>query len=243
MDKTFIMKLTNTDDLLGKDSAILGVQFHPVPFPNHTSVLIQKESATETILEHVRKYRDRTFYFMPENYGLVVSINYENGKLRSMILKGTGEQGERIADNIATMLMPKESHSTQRITFHAIISITDVAHTDKVKVPWILKQKIRNGDAGCADEEIVCRPFRFYVDDVQKEIDDHWDLFDYTVIAAYSLECGYAKLRRELESDLVVNKGYRLPQRGVVIMDQHPEEEGAFPETHFLFSEDDVIIT
>lgn len=244
MDKTFIMKLDDTNDLLGKEPPTMGITPHPVAFPLYHSVCVKRRDAVATILEHLENYQDRQFYITPDNYGVDVSVNYADGKFISMILKGTGEEGDRIHEAIATMVVPKESKNKKKVTLHAILTMDrdrDTVGEPIYEVPRIIKRALRDGFERYQDKKIVIRVLRLYIDGEETIAESVWQVIGNMLIAGYSLNCDYYLVKSFIEKDFVINHGYQLPQRGIIIRDETPSDEKAFPETHFLF-DDDIIV-
>lgn len=220
--------------------SVLNVESHPIPFSKHRSICVKKEKALESILESMKGYRDREFYVTTIDSGLAASINYVDGKFSSMILKGTGEEGERINDTIATTLVPVEARSKRKITLHALLTVQDISRFNGggvvvTEVPRILRYSLRNGFRPYDNKKIVCRPFKLYVDGVRAAITRVWDVIGDMVVTGYSMEYDYDSAKNSIKREMVVNAGYLLPQCGLVVEDARPDEEGAFHETHFLF--------
>lgn len=246
MDKTLIMNIDNNTDLLAKEPPLGKLLFHPVPFPNHPVVIVKRKEAVSVITQYMDNYQGRDFILTPDNYGLEVSINYDEGKFVNMILKGTGEQGERVVDNIATMFMPVESKSKEKITLHALLSVQDLAEfrgeLAKEEVGAFLKRCLFHGFPRYKDKQVVCRPYRMYVNGKLDETDEIWGKIGSMVLTGLDQACSHAGLGTCV-ADYVNNNGYMLPQRGVTVMDSEPLEENAFPQTHFLFDESNEELT
>lgn len=246
MDKTFIMTINETSDLLERDQPVQGVVPHPVPFTTYLSIPVKREEVTEVILKHLKDYYHREFRVIPDDYGLPVSINYSGGKFKSMILKGTGEEGERVNDAIALKIVPAESKSQKDITLHALITIqTDLKYLrggiENHEVPRFLREALRNGFEPYEDKGIVYRVLKVFVDGKrQPSSESVWKLVGNMVITGYYLEYNYRDLEKFIQKEMI-SEGYSLPQRGLMIEDEHPEEEGAFPETHFIFDSEIII--
>lgn len=245
MDKEFIMKLDDEKDLLEKKPAVQKLEFHPIPFPAHRSFLVKKNEAIQLIREHTQDYQDREFIITCDNYGIEVSINYEDGEFRSMILKGTGEQGERVNDDIALRLMPKEAKNKKKITLHALLTIIDPDHfrdgVHKHDVPRILKQALLSGLNRYEDKSIVCRPYALFIDGVRGDVDFVWEEINSMVISGIGFDCNYDTLAGKAAAE-INDKSYLVPRRGIIISDLKPEEEKALPTTHYLFDDDDGTI-
>lgn len=228
------------------EKTILGIETHPVPFVNHRSISVKREDALAVILDSLKNYQDHEFHVTPLDYGLMVSVNYENGVFQSMILKGAGEQGERINDSIATMLMPKESKSKKKITLHALLTVQNVNRfsngIDITEVPRVLKLALRNGFKPYDNKHVVCRPIKLYIDGVRSNISIVWREIGNMVITAFAMEYDYERLKRDVVEDFIKNDCYLLPQHGLIIDDSDAEKDGAFPETHFLFDDIPVVI-
>jgi hypothetical protein len=240
MDKSLIMSIDNDTDLLGKEPPLGKLTYHPVPFPTPATVIVKRKEAVSVITQALEHYRDREFRITPDNYGLEVSVNYADGKFVSMITKGTGEQGERVADGIANMLMPGEAKSKKKMTLHALLSVVDLAkfrgELTKQGVEPFIKYCLLNGFPPYKDKEVVCRPYRLYVDGV---IDDPfyvWQKVNNMTITGLYMDYDYENTCKYLAED-INNIGYLLPQRGMTVADQNPLDEKAFPETRFLFED------
>lgn len=243
MDKTFIMKLDDANDLLGKEQSVGGLEYHPVAFPPHQSVLVKREEAVAVILERLKEYRDREFIVGINYYGLEVSINYADGKFQSMILKGDGEKGERISDHIALRIVPAESKSKKKITVHAVLTIhepTNVAERnyENYEIPGILRQALREGFAPRQDKNIVHRILKVYVDGEWSRVERVWKVIGNMVTTGYSLEYTYSELGEGLEKEMVFDSTPSIvPRSNLIIEDANPKDEKAFPETHFIFDD------
>lgn len=249
MDKTFIMQLDSNNDLLGKDQPVQGVIPHPIPFTTFTTVPIKRDvTGVEVILRTLKDYHGRTFRLIVDDYGLPVSVTYLGGKFKSMILKGTGVEGERVKDEIALGLVPAEAKSDKDITMHALLTIkTDLNYfrggIEAHEVPKYLRSALRFGFEPFESKSIVYRVLRLYKDGVLGWDTSYnvWELIGNLVLAGYYLEYDYAGVEKYVQHDFIINAKYALPQRGIIIEDTEPGQEGAFPETHFLFEPDSTI--
>jgi hypothetical protein len=243
MDKDFIMKLDDDKDLLTKEKPLLGFVNHPIPFSLYRSVIVNKADIPATVLDAIKDYTDRTFLLLPKSYGVEVSINYDEGLFQSMILKGTGEAGERVSDHIALQLVPKEAKSKNKITLHALLTLQDKRQfrggVEKHEVPKVLKQAIMQGLAFREDREIVCRPYRLFVDGKDGDPYDIWEHIGGLIMAGLNILTFATKLEKDLE-DFVNCDTWLIPTYGLILRDEQPQEEGAFPETHFVINEDDI---
>ncbi len=79
-DRGFVMEHSNNE------KTILGIETHPVPFVKHSCISVKREDALAVILDSLKNYQDHEFHVTPLDYGLMVSVNYENGVFQSMIL-------------------------------------------------------------------------------------------------------------------------------------------------------------
>lgn len=242
MDKTFIMNIDENIALLGKELPLGSVLEHPVPFPLFETILVKRKDAVSTLTELLKGYESRTFIMTPDNYGLDVSINYKEGVFSSMILKGSGVAGERISDTIATMFVPKESKSKKDITLHALITVQDTRDfrrgLTKHDIPSFLRQRLMDGFAPYEDKKIVCRPIRLYVDGVPEDINETWERIADMLITGLSMLYDHASAMENAAVITDYEGHYLLPQRGVIITDDEPLTDGAFPETRLLFDEE-----
>jgi hypothetical protein len=240
MDKQFIMKLDDEKDLLAKESPVKGLAYHPIPFPTYRSFLVKAEKLGQLVAEHIATYALRTFLVSYDNYGLEVSINYDEGKFVSMILKGSGEQGERIADEIATMFAPKEAKNKKKITIHALLTILDTRKfrggTQKHEVPKILKQVLMQGFNRYEHKDVVCRPYAIWIDGVRHDPDFIWQEVNDMLLTGFAFTVKFEDVAARASAETFDND-YMAPRRGIIVKDENPDEEGAFPETHYIIDE------
>lgn len=244
MDKTFIMKLDNEKELLDKASPFKGLETHPVPFPIYRMVFVKPGEVRATIQDHIKNYTDRIFLLNIENYGVDVSINYADGLFKSMILKGDGVQGERIADEIATMLVPKESKNKKNMSLHALLTVQDLEYfkggIKKHEVPRIVKECLRNGFWRREEREVVCRPYAFYIEGVRVDSYDTWDEIGNMPLSGLNMEYNFDQVL-EYCTEHIQEYRYLLPQRGIILEDAEPEDNDSFPPTLFMLEEETVI--
>ena len=235
------MKIDNNNDLLDKTPSLKGLEYHPIPFEPYRTIILPSGKEVETILDSLKEYQLREFVATFDNYGIEVSVNYNEGVFVSMILKGTGEQGESIIEPIATMLVPKEAKSKKQITLHAQITVLDVNKFHrgllKQEVPNLLRDALRNGFRPYEDKNIVIRPYKIFVDGVLDDVTFTWEHINNMTITGLSMDYDYERLSNYIIADLVKVPEYLLPQKGIIISDQHPTEDGAFPDTRYLFDD------
>lgn len=234
------MKIDDTADLLEKESPILGLTYHPIPFPNHRSVLIKRGESVATVLEELKDYQDRTFAITTSNYGVEVSINYEEGQFVSMILRGTGAQGEKVNEDVALSLVPKESKNKNKITLHALLTILDLdkfrGGLSKTEVPKILRRALMEGLMRYEDKSIVCRPYTLFVDGVEESTENIWEIIGNFLMSGLTFYTDYAGIETVIKED-IENEKWVVPRRGIIIGDENPADEKAFPTTKFIIDE------
>ena len=240
MDKEFIMKLDDEKDLLAPKLPVKGFAYHPIPFPTYRSFLAKPENLSQLVQEHIAEYKDRNFVLTCDNYGVEVSVNYDEGQFISMILKGTGEMGERIDDHVALMLMPKESKNKKKVTLHALLTIVEPASFrggwGKHDVPKILKEALLKGLDRYENKGVVCRPYALWIDGVRLEEMDIWAEINDVLITGVAFYCPHEDVvsRMSVES---FSRDYLVPRKGMILADEKPDESGAFPETHYIIDE------
>lgn len=242
MDKTFIMKINETMDLLNKDRSPLGIVSHPVPFPSCKTVTLKRDDSIDAILKHLEDYKDREFIAGVSYYGVTVSINYAEGKFQSMILKGTGEEGERVNDHIALMIVPAEAKSTKNITLHAILTLQEPADVawrnySNIDIPAIVRRALREGFEPREDKKVVHRILKVFVDGKWNPLEKVWKVVGNMVTTGFALEYTYEELRENIQKEALYDAVSIVPRNGFIIMDIKPEDEKAFPETHFIFDD------
>jgi hypothetical protein len=246
MDKSFIMKLDNNTELLGKERPSGPMQTHQVAFPEIRTVATRREVAVELIAQHLEAYKDREFYVAPDNYGVEVSVTYAAGKFHSMILKGDGVSGERVIDEIAKMLVPAEAKNKGQVVLHCLLTIQDLMRfrggTPKMEVPMIIKGALREGFLPYEEKKLICRPYSLFVDGKRCDIYKLWaTIAGSLLIPGLYMEYSYETLKTNLHQDLIQDyEDYLVPVRGFLVEDANPEDETAFPATRFLF--DDSIV-
>lgn len=235
------MKIDNNNDLLDKTPLLSGMEYHPVAFEPYRSIILPSGKEVDTILDSLKEYHHRRFIAGFDNYGVEVSVNYNEGVFVSMILKGTGEQGEGVIEPIATMLVPKEAKSKNKITMHAQMTVLDKNKFQrgmlKEEIPSMLRDALRNGFKPYEDKNIVIRAFKLFIDDVLEDPYNTWQHIGNMTLTGLSMGYDYEALRDYIKADLIMVPNYLLPQKGIILSDEHPNEEGAYPTTRFLFEE------
>jgi hypothetical protein len=240
MDKELIMKLDDEKDLLKPKLPVKGLAYHPIPFPTYRTFLVKPEALRPLVQEHIAEYKDRNFVITCDNYGVEVSVNYEGGKFVSMILKGTGEMGERVDDQVALMLMPLESKNKKNVTLHALLTIVEPATfrggINNHEVPRILKEALLKGLDRYENKGIVCRPYAIWIDGVRLEEMDIWAEINDVLITGIAFYCGYDDVVSRMDAESFC-RDYLVPRRGMILADEEPDKPGAFPETHYLIDD------
>lgn len=223
-----IMKLDDQTDLLAKAFPIGNVESHPVPFPLHQSFLVHREVLAEKVRERIEAYPDRDFRVAFDNHGLEASINYDEGEFESLILKGSGDEGERVLDSAARRIVP---HLTalrkEKITVHVLLTVKDPKAYDAAKQ---VREALRTGNA----EHVAIRVLRVYVKGVRFNSDKVFSAVG-LMTTAYEYLAVHSQVEEWALSLVNEDAGeYSLPVRGVIISDEYPDKEQAFPETRFL---------
>lgn len=235
------MKIDNNNDLLDKTPLLKGLEYHPVAFEPYRTIILPSGKEVETILDSLKEYKHREFTATFDNYGVEVSVNYDEGVFVSMILKGTGEQGESIIEPIATMLVPKEANNKNKLTLHAQMTVLDknkfYKGMLKQEIPAMLRDALRNGFRPYEDKNIVIRAYKLFLDGVRDDPMDTWSYIGNMTLSGLSMDYDYETLSTYITAELIHVPEYLLPQKGIIISDQHPDEEGAFPETRYLFED------
>ena len=241
MDKDFIMKLDDEKDLLDKEKTILGLARHPIPFPPYRTVLSDRTHFMQMVYENMKAYIGREFEITLFSYGLEVSINYDQGHFVSMILKGTGTQGERIRDDVALQFMPQEAKNKNKITLHGTLTLFDPQRfrggTDKHEVPLILKHAFSQGISPREGKEIVCRPHTLYIDGKRTDVMDAWGEINSFTITGLSSSGDYEHIEKWVEDEVYDIEQWMVPHCGFIVADASPDDEGAFPLTHFIIDD------
>lgn len=233
------MNIDDKNDLLGKDQA-LTLAYHEIEFPTYKSIPVKVEHLLEVILEQLENYKDREFQVRYKNYGVEVSICYRNGLFNSMILRGTGEQGELLDEDVVAHFLPTKLNNYLDIDIHANITICDreryQGKLNKTEVPFLVKKALRDKMENTEELDIVCRVERLFYFNTRWPVNDLFDFFPKCSIHPLQFEYFYEQLFTNLIDDIIDPK-YNLPQYGIIVEDANPHTPGAFPETHFIFDE------
>lgn len=241
MDKDFIMKLDDEKDLLDKENTILGLARHPIPFPPHRTVLSDRTHFMQMVHENMKAYIGREFEVTLYSYGLEVSINYEQGQFVSMILKGSGTQGERIRDDVALQLVPLEAKNKNKITLHGTLTLLDYRGfcngIEKHETPRVLKQALFQGISPRQGKEIVCRPHALYVEGKKIDVMDVWNIINSFLITGLSYSGDYEYIESMIETDVDESDDWMVPHCGFIVGDTSPDDQEAFPLTHFVIDD------
>lgn len=243
MNEAIIMKLDDQTELIGKEGPVRGIEPHPVVFPHYESFTCDRQNIVEKIKAALVKYRDRSILVTYANYGLEASVNYQDGKFRSLILKGSGEAGERIADQVALRFVPSDIPNHGKLTLHVLLTIRDEKQfrgkrTPPWTVPNLMRRYLRlDKQPRYTSQSVVCRVERLYRDGVQVDVDDILDDVDQRLTTEYSYMACYETLPAAVYEFIRENDTYMLPMCGVVISDEFPNDPGAFPSMHFLLDE------
>lgn len=214
---------------------------HPVEFPQHNSIAVTPENIVEKVHDKLQHYKTREFRIAYLHYGLEASVNYEHGQFQSMIQKGSGLDGERIDDEVALKLVPKENdYKEGKVTIHALLTTKWDSHLvnpsfEKQEIPRIIRSALRKNEITIDGGEIVCRAMRLYVDGKYADLySDAEELIkDFALI--YDLPTDYSQVE-DWVKELTNDDDYFLPISGIIIVDEHLDEPEAFPETHFIFA-------
>ncbi|BAW19136.1 hypothetical protein [Ralstonia phage RP31] len=226
-----------------KTPSTRSIVMHPVEFPKHRSVRIARKNITAKVMECLATHPSREFRLSYDNYGLEASVNYKDGKFQSLILKGSGVEGERINDEVALLLFPEESSHKGDITLHALLS---VKYDPRVlnpsfkaqEVPKLIRKALRAKETTVDGHPIACRINRLYVDGKYVNHDRAYDFVDEKLTPTYDLMLVNDEFAEEwIKTMIREEKDYAIPAHGFVLTDEHPDSENAFPETHFIFDE------
>jgi hypothetical protein len=241
MDKDFIMKLDDEKDLLDKEKTILGLARHPIPFPTYRTVLSDRTHFMQVVYDCLKDYTDRFFIVTCDNYGIEVSINYEDGLFKSMILKGSGKEGERIREDVALLLVPPEAKNKNKVTLHGLLTILDHRKfrggMEKHEVPRVLKQALMQGIIPREGKEVVCRPYTLFIDGERQPIENLWEEIGGFLISGLSFYGEYDAVEEIIKEDIMDDHTWLIPHRGFIIDDNEPWDEKAFSPIHFIIDD------
>lgn len=243
MNEAIIMKLDDKTHLLEKAGSVRGIERHPIPFPHFITETVDRQNIVERVLRSISSHQDREFLVSYDNYGLEASVNYKDGKFHSLILKGSGEEGDRLSDLIALKFVPSDIDQKGQVTMHVLLTIRDPQQFRRKllpawEVPGAVRKFIRLGKKPrYTSQEVVCRLERLYVDNEQIDVRHAWSYIGGTMTTEYAVYACYETMAETVREMTSVHDTYMLPMRGIVITDDVPDDEGAFTTRHFILDE------